>query len=266
MTETTQQNNTEHYDIVLIGAGVMSATLGALLHELEPDAKIGIFERLGEIAKESSDVMNNAGTGHSAFCELNYTPQNADGSVDISKAIGIVESFEVSKQFWAYLTAKQYVALPHSFINTMPHCSLVFGQKDVEFLRTRYQNMQSCHLFHGMQYSEDPAVIAKWMPLVMKDRDPTQPLAATYMDIGTDIDFGALTRQIIGHLTALQTVSLHLNHEVKDLSQDANKLRHITVRDMKTSTKRVVQTPFVFIGAGGGALPLLQKSGIPEKK
>jgi malate dehydrogenase (quinone) len=140
--------------------------------------------------------------------------------VDISKAIGIVEAFEVSKQFWAYLTEKGYFTSPKSFINRIPHCSLVFGEKDVNFLRTRYQAMQTCHLFHEMEYSEDPEVIKTWMPLVMENRDPKQPIAATYMPIGTDIDFGALTRGIIHHLIKSDTVSLHLQHEVKNLSQD----------------------------------------------
>ncbi len=258
------------YDILLIWAWVMSATLWALLHELNPSLKIGIFERLWEIAKESSDAMNNAGTGHSAFCELNYTPQNPNGSVDISKAISIVEAFEVSKQFWAYLTEKGYFTSPKSFINRIPHCSLVFGEKDVNFLRTRYQAMQTCHLFHGMEYSEDPEVIKTWMPLVMENRDPKQPIAATYMSIGTDIDFGALTRGIIQHLIKSDAVSLHLHHEVKNLSQDAKWMRTIKVRNMQPESPSDhifdVQAPFVFIGAGGWALPLLQKSHIAERK
>ncbi len=244
----------------------MSATLGTFLHELDWSLKIGIFERLDEIAKESSDAMNNAGTGHSAFCELNYTPENDDGSIDISKAIGIVESFEVSKQFWAYLTEKKYFNTPGSFINTIPHSSLVFGEKDVKFLKARHAAMEKSNLFQGMEYSEDHRIINQWMPLIMKNRNPSHPIAATRMSIGTDIDFGSLTRQLISHLTSSSNVSLHINHEVKNLSQDAEKMRHITVRDTKTWKNKELQTPFVFIGAGGGALPLLQKSGIKERK
>jgi malate dehydrogenase (quinone) len=244
----------------------MSATLWALLHELNPLLKIGIFERLWEIAKESSDAMNNAGTGHSAFCELNYTPQNADWTVDINKAIWIIESFEVSKQFWANLAEKGYFTSPKIFINSIPHCSLVFGSKDVKFLKTRYEWLQTCHLFHWMQYSEDPEVIKTWMPLIMENRDPTELIAATYMPIGTDIDFGALTRAMVNHLTKTEYVSLHLNHEVKNLLQDDKWMRTISVRDTKAHTTFDIQTPFVFIWAGGWALPLLQKSHIAERK
>ena len=89
----------ENPDVVLIGAGIMSATLGILLKELDPNCKIEIYERLSEAASESSDAWNNAGTGHAAFCELNYTPEKEDGSIDISKALKISEAYEVSRQF-----------------------------------------------------------------------------------------------------------------------------------------------------------------------
>ena len=72
---------------MLIGAGIMSATLGALLRLVEPDWSITIIERLDGAAAESSDPWNNAGTGHSALCELNYTPETPDGTIDISKAV-----------------------------------------------------------------------------------------------------------------------------------------------------------------------------------
>ncbi|MFL5751817.1 MAG: malate:quinone oxidoreductase, partial [Bacteroidia bacterium] len=119
---------TSHPDVILVGAGVMSATLGIMLKELHPSLKIEIYERLDMIAGESSDAWNNAGTGHSAFCELNYTPEHEDGTVDISKAIKIAEQFETSKQFWAYLVEKGYIKDPHTFINTIPHLSFVWGE------------------------------------------------------------------------------------------------------------------------------------------
>lgn len=263
---TSHNNPQEHYDIVLVWAWIMSATLAALLHELHPSLKIGIFERLWEIAKESSDAMNNAGTWHSAFCELNYTPQNTDGSVDISKAIHIVESFEVSKQFWAKLAEKGYFTSPKMFINRMPHCSLVFGDKDVQFLKKRYVAMQTTHLFHWMQYSEDPELIATWMPLVMNNRESQQRMAATYMDIGTDIDFGALTRGILDYLITHAQVSLHMQHDVHSLKQDEKGIWHITIKDTQANTTKYIQTPFVFLWAWWWALPLLQKSHIAERK
>jgi malate dehydrogenase (quinone) len=254
------------YDVVLVWAGIMSATLGALLHELDPKITVWIYESQDGIASESSDVMNNAWTGHSAFCELNYTPQASDGSIDISKALTIVEQFEVSKQFWSTLTQKWYFSTPHSYINAIPHCSVVFGKKDVEFLKTRYEALQKNHLFHGMEYSEDPALISTWMPLITKNRDLSTPIAATHMSIGTDIDFGSLTRQMISHLTISDHVYMHNNHRVVDLRKQSDGLRHISVHDTIANTTHIVRAPFVFIGAGGWALPLLQKSGIAERK
>src|ERR1051326_2264627 len=141
-------------DVVLIGAGIMSATLGMMLKELEPQLSIEIFERLDVAAAESSDAWNNAGTGHSAFCELNYTPQLADGSVDTSKAVKIAESFEVSKQFWSFLIEQKLIDVPASFIRRIPHMSFVWGDENVQYLRKRYQALHSCHLFKEMQYSE----------------------------------------------------------------------------------------------------------------
>jgi malate dehydrogenase (quinone) len=112
-------------DVVLIGAGIMSATLGVLLKELDPNLTIAIYERLDAVAAESSDAWNNAGTGHSAFCELNYTPQLPDGSVEISKADKIAEQFELSKQFWASLVQEGRLPEPENFIRTIPHMSFV---------------------------------------------------------------------------------------------------------------------------------------------
>src|SRR3982750_4418150 len=153
-------------DIVLIGAGVMSATLGMLLKQLDPSLSIEIFERLDGAAAESSDAWNNAGTGHSAFCELNYTPQLEDGSIDTSKAVKIAESFEISKQFWAYLVENNIVRPPSSFIRSIPHMSFVCGDKNAAYLEKRYHALQRCHLFRGMQYSADARQIASWIPLV----------------------------------------------------------------------------------------------------
>lgn len=191
---STSENLLENSpDVVLIGAGIMSATLGILLKQLEPNLTIEIFETLDVAAAESSDAWNNAGTGHSAFCELNYTPELEDGSVEIVKAVKIAESFEVSKQFWSYLIRQNYITLPPTFIRAIPHISFVWGEKNVEFLKKRYDALTSCHLFKGMKYTEDKAVLEEWIPLVMEGRDPEEKVAATRMDIGTDVNFGSLT-------------------------------------------------------------------------
>ncbi len=250
-------------DVVLIGAGIMSATLGMLLKQLEPGLNIQIFERLNVAAAESSDAWNNAGTGHSAFCELNYTPKQPDGSIDIRKAIKIAESFEVSKQFWSYMVENEIVIKNERFIHSIPHMSFVWGDENVAFLRKRFDALQQCHLFQGMQYSEDAQKISEWIPLIMQGRTKNEKIAATKMDMGTDVNFGALTRSMFDCLKAMERVQLHFDHEVRDIEKN-NGIWEITVKDEESGDKRVVQTRFVFIGAGGGSLPLLLKSGIPE--
>jgi malate dehydrogenase (quinone) len=237
-----------------------------LLKELEPGLTIEIFERLDVAAAESSDAWNNAGTGHSAFCELNYTPERADGSIETSKAVHIAESFEESKQFWTYLIKNELIQLPESFIRSIPHMSFVWGEKNVDFLNKRYKALTECHLFKGMQYTEDPAQLEEWMPLVMENRDRNQKVAATRMDIGTDVNFGALTRCMFDHLKEMEGVTLHFNHEVRKIKRQSDSSWRINVRDLSTREKRKIHAKFVFIGAGGGSLSLLEKSGIPEGK
>lgn len=252
-------------DVVLIGAGIMSATLGMLLKQLQPDITIEIYERLDSAAAESSDAWNNAGTGHSAFCELNYTPEKEDGTVDISKAIKIAESFEVSKQFWAYLVKNGLIQPAGSFIKPIPHMSFVWGSENVGFLRKRYNALLKCHLFEGMQYSENLEQISEWIPLVMNGRKTADHVAATRMDIGTDVNFGALTRCMFDYLQKLEGVHIHFNQSVIKLKK-RNGLWRIKIKDETTGNKSIVETKFVFIGAGGGSLPLLLKSKIPEVK
>jgi malate dehydrogenase (quinone) len=253
-------------DVVLIGAGIMSATLGILLKELQPDLNIRIFERLDVAASESSDAWNNAGTGHSAFCELNYTPQKKDGSVEITKAVKIAESFEVSKQFWAHLIKEGILGRPEEFIRSIPHMSFVWGEENVNYLRARYEAMQTSHLFDGMEYSEDHGKLAAWMPLVMEGRDPSEKVAATYMALGTDVNFGSLTRSLFNRLKEMPGVFMHFHQDVKDISKEDDGAWSIKLKDLSTGTRRHIRAKFVFIGAGGGSLPLLLKSGIPEGK
>lgn len=253
-------------DVVLIGAGIMSATLGVMLKELQPDLTIEIFERLDVIAAESSAPMNNAGTGHSAFCELNYTPQLPDGSVEIKKAIKIAEQFEISKQFWTYLLDKGLIKDPQNFIRKVPHMSFVWGAENVEYLKKRQQALTKHHFFKGMEYSEDKAQIKQWIPLVMEGRDPNEKVSATFMDIGTDVNFGSLTSALIDELKQKESVNISLNHDVRDIKRNADGTWKVTVKDKTTGNKRKLNAKFIFVGAGGGALPLLQKSGIPESK
>lgn len=254
------------YDVVLIGGGIMSATLATLLHEFDPNLDIAIFERLGRFAKESTAAWNNAGTGHSAFCELNYTPENEDGSVDISKAEKIAEQFEISKQFWSYLIDKKYIQNPKEFINTCPHMSLVFGEKDAEYLRKRHEAMKDSPLFSQMEFSTDHDQLREWIPLVMSKRNKSEILAATKMDLGTDVNFGSLTRKMGRHLFEDSHVEVFLYHEVKDIDPRRDGKWEMKVKDRINRHKQEVVADFVFIGAGGYALPLLDSSDIKESE
>lgn len=257
---------TTNPDVVLVGAGIMSATLGVLLKELQPDLTIEIFESLDGVAMESSDAWNNAGTGHAALCELNYTPEREDGSVDCAKAFGINESFKISTQFWSYLVQQHRLKLPGNFIRRIPHMSFVWGADNVDYLRKRHAGLAQSHLFRGMEFSDDPAKLAEWMPVVMQGRNPAVPIAATRMANGTDVNFGALTRSMIAYLQGLDGVSVHLKHEVTNLHRNPDSTWRLNVKNTATKKWRAVNAKFVFLGAGGGALPLLQKSDIPEGK
>lgn len=253
-------------DVVLIGAGIMSATLGVILKELQPDLKIEIFERLDQVAAESTNAWNNAGTGHSAFCELNYTPLLKDGSIDTRKAVNIAENFEMSLQFWAYLIQQDYLKSPHSFIRPVPHMSFVWGNDNVKFLKKRYDALQKYPMFKGMLYSEDREQLQAWMPLVMEGRNKSEKVAATRMEHGTDVNFGELTRQLVNHLLTLPGVTLNLNHEVLKLRRKKDYRWKIKVKNTISGEKRKLKSNFIFIGAGGGSLPLLLDSGILEGK
>ena len=251
-------------DVMLIGGGIMSATLGVWLNELEPGWSMEMVERLDGVAKESSNGWNNAGTGHSALAELNYTPQGKDGKIAIAKAIAINEAFQISRQFWAWQVRSGVLKNPRTFINTTPHMSFVWGEENIEFLKKRYDALQGSPLFRGMQYSEDPEQIRKWAPLMMEGRAASQKIAATWSSLGTDVNFGEITRQFVDHLQAKPNFSLALSSEVQDITRNANGTWRIGYQNLKDGSVTQTDARFVFIGAGGGALRLLQKSGIPE--
>jgi malate dehydrogenase (quinone) len=251
-------------DVVLIGAGIMSATVGTVLKELEPSLSISILEVLSDCALESSGSWNNAGTGHAANCELNYTPQRPDGSVDISKALEVNTEFDLSRQLWAYLVRKGAISDPREFIHPCPHMSFVWGDANVAFLRARFKAMSANHCYRGMEYSESHAQIGAWAPLIVEGRPADQPVAATRIITGTDVDYGALTRMLIGHLARQPGASLSYRHHVRHLKRADGGRWLIEVEDLAAHAVKEVSAKFVFVGAGGGALELLQKSGIPE--
>ncbi|MEB2518530.1 malate dehydrogenase (quinone) [Pseudomonas sp. YuFO20] len=263
---TAQAEEARKVDVLLIGGGIMSATLGVWLNELEPGTSMEMIERLDGVALESSNGWNNAGTGHSALAELNYTPEDDKGNVSIPKAVEINEAFQISRQFWAWQVQQGVLKNPRSFINSTPHMSFVWGDDNIKFLKKRYEALQASPLFAGMQYSEDPAVIKKWVPLMMEGRDPNQKVAATWSPIGTDVNFGEITRQFVAHLQTTPKFDLKLSSEVQDITRNADGSWRVSYKNLKDGSKSETDAKFVFIGAGGGALHLLQKSGIPEAK
>ncbi|MFL1622497.1 malate:quinone oxidoreductase [Staphylococcus capitis] len=259
---STQHSKT---DVILIGGGIMSATLGTLLKELSPEKEIKLFERLDQPGEESSNVWNNAGTGHSALCELNYTKEGKDGSVDITKAIKINEQYQVSKQFWTYLVRKGQLDSPGKFIQSVPHMSFVKGENNVRFLKSRVDSLQKNVLFEKMEISEDPEKIKKWVPLMMEGRKSEEPIAITYDETGTDVNFGALTKKLISNLQE-KHVEVNYKHEVQDIKKQDNGNWNVVIKDLTSGQITNYETEFVFIGAGGASLPLLQKTGIKESK
>lgn len=260
-----QSGSSPTYDVVLIGGGIMSATLGTMLKELEPDWSIALYENLHQAGQESSDPWNNAGTGHAALCELNYSPAGADGSVDITKAKNINEQFHVSLQYWSHLVNNGTLHNPDHFINPLPHMSFVWGDDHAEYLKTRYETMAPNPLFADMQHTEDHDQIAEWAPLLVDGRNGDQRVAASRFGTGTDVDFGALSRQLISKLSE-NGVEVNYGHKVTGLSRDTDGRWEVEVKDRIDGQKKTAKASFVFIGAGGGALELLQSSGIPEAK
>ena len=249
----------EVIDVVVIGGGVMSATLGAMIAKLQPDWSVVMYERLGEIAGESSNPWNNAGTGHSGFCELNYMPDTGDSA----KAEDISRQFHLSRQFWASLVEEGDLTDPSEFIHPTPHMDVVFGEDGVAYLRARFATLRSAPLFSAMQYTEDPDIIASWAPLLMNGRDRREPIAATRYEAGTDVDFGALTQALV-HAMTRRGAQVRLRHEVTSLSRGADGIWMVGGRERISGHRFSVRSRFVFVGAGGYALKLLQKARIPE--
>ena len=252
----------EDSEVVLVGGGIMSLTLAAMLRELKPSLHISVYEMFEDLATESSSVWNNAGTGHQALCELNYTPQKEDGSIDVSKALKINQQFELSKEFWAYCIRKQILKGAHTFLNPVPHLSFVVDDI-VPYLKKRYETLKDSPLFKNMIYTEDREQIKEWAPLLLEGRGETQKMAVTYMAGGSDVDFGEIARQFGEKLSQKEGFDVYTHHKVRDLTKEGN-IWLLDVIDTKSYERKQVKAKFVFLGAGGGSFPLLQKSGIPE--
>lgn len=257
--------NNNIVDVCLVGGGIMSTTLGVLLKQLDPSLKIVMVEQCDQVARESSDGWNNAGTGHAAYCELNYTPENKDGSINIDRALKVNSDFETSLQFWSYLVEQGVLPAPGEFIRRTPHMSFVWGEQDTQFLKKRFESMSAHPLFSGMTFSDDPEQLKKWMPLVMEGRESGQPMAATRVEHGADLDFGALTRRMVDSLKNDSDFRLLLGHKVHNLVF-RNRLWDVEVSSNKQQASQTIHAKFVFLGAGGAALKLLQLSKLPEAK
>ncbi|MGB1109844.1 MAG: malate dehydrogenase (quinone) [Gammaproteobacteria bacterium] len=253
-------------DVLLIGAGAVSTTLASMLKQLDPTLKVIMVERHGAPLQESSAGWNNAGTGHAAYCELNYTPELPDGSIDIHKAFGINARYEVSLQYWSHLVKLGALPEPERFINPVPHVSFVWGEENVAFLRKRYEALIEHPMFEPMEFSEDPEVLRQWMPLIMKGRDPNQKVAATRVAHGTDVNFAAVSRGMIRHLNSQKDFDLMLNTKAVDVRQESDSTWTVKLDHVANHKIEKINAKFLFLGAGGATLQLLQKSGIPEAK
>lgn len=259
------QAASESVDVLLVGGGIVSGTLAALIQRVHPEWSLHVYERLDEVALESSNGWNNAGTGHAALCELNYTPEAADGSVNISKALKIHADFMTTKTFWGSLVREGSMGEPSTFINNTPHMSFVKGEANQRFLRERHRLLQQHPFFAGMEHSENYDQIEKWSPLLIEGRPAGEKIAATYSTKGTDVDFGAVTRQLFANFTAKGGV-LELKHEVVDITRNSDKTWNVTIKNLRDGATKVVKTKLLLVGAGGYTLKLLRKAGVPEVK
>ena len=250
------------YDAIFIGAGIMSSTLAILLTEVIPDINILIVEKLASPGKESSDAFNNAGTGHAANCELNYTPVNKQGNIEINKALEINNSFEKSLSLWASLHEKGKINCK-KFLRFTPHISFVEGDTDINFLYKRYQLLTKFNEFKGMEFSTEFSEISSWAPLITEKRSKNVKIGGTRVKRGTDINFGELTSQYLTYLLKNSNLEISYLTEVTNLKKIDNKWK---INLIKKGEKKSLTTNYLFLGAGGKAITLLQKSQIPESK
>ncbi|WP_452226494.1 malate dehydrogenase (quinone) [Lacinutrix cladophorae] len=259
-------SSVKEYDLICVGGGIMSATLALISKIIKPELKILIVERLSAVAQESSAAWNNAGTGHSALCELNYCPENEDGSVAIEKAIKICQQFEISKQFWSYLAEEGLLESPEEFIAAVPHHSWVIGKGNADYLENRFHAMKDHFMFNTIEFTRDSNKMKEWFPLIMQDRKEDEVLAASRIERGTEVNYGALTKSLFKILETKYNTPVHCNMEVQDVDPSADIDWTVEIKNLETKEKYNLESKHVFIGAGGGSLLLLQKVEIDEKE
>ncbi|PVW14668.1 malate dehydrogenase (quinone) [Marixanthomonas spongiae] len=261
--ETAKVN--KDYDLICVGGGIMSANLALIAKILKPELNVLILEKLDKVAQESSAAWNNAGTGHSALCELNYTPENKDGDIDISKAIAICNQFEISKQFWSYLVNNGHIKAPQSFIHNVPHHSWVTGKANAEYLEKRYKTMKEHFMFESIEFTKDQEIMKQWFPLIMQNRNNDEVMAASRIERGTEVNFGVLTKKLFSILETDYGTPVQCNEEVLDIDPDEGVEWSVKVKNTETGKVQHLDAEHVFIGAGGGSLLLLEKVEIEEK-
>lgn len=244
--------------LVIVGAGIMGVTLATLARELNPSLEITVIERLSGPAMSNSGVFNNAGTGHEANCELNYTPVDEE-EIAVDKALQIHAQFNIAKQFWAYLVKQGIVKDPGTFIQSTKHCTLV-AEDSIDMLRLRYQEMSKHHFFENMVFSEDHEEIKSWIPYTMENRPASEKMAATKIEGGTDVNYQAVTEEMARYLSR-NNVSLDLNTHVKRAHKSPTGTW--LVEAVKDGNPIQYKADKLFVGAGGGAFPLLKKSHLP---
>ena len=258
--------STNETDCLIIGGGIMGLTLASLIKECNSSIKVDLYEKLQGVGLESSEALNNAGTGHAGYCELNYTPMGKDGKINIKKALEINSKYEITLQYWSYLSNKYKSFDPKNFIHRTPHISLVFGDDNIRFLKKRYLLLKKHHLFKSIIFSQNRKEISKWANLTMIGRGSHQKVAATIVKEGADIDFGAATNALLKTLKHKKDFEIHLNDEIVKIKESKNNLWEVSVRNNISREMKKTFAKFIFIGAGGQAIRLLQKTGIHEQK
>lgn len=253
-------------DVILIGGGIMSASLGVMLKRLAPELSLTLYEANLEPGMEASNAWNNAGTGHAGICELYMTPREGPGGkVAVAKAIRVCAQYERSLQFWAYAVREGLVEGARDFINPMAHMSFVRTAEQVAYLAERASRLAEHHFFRSMEMTGDREKVGEWAPLLTAGRRDSVPLGASRMASGTEVDFGSLASKLCDWLGRQPGGGVLTRHRVVGLERSSAGWR-VQVENSETGERFRDEGKFVFVGAGGGSLRLLQMAGIGESK
>ena len=148
----------------------------------------------------------------------------------------------------------------------MPHHSWVYGEDNVSYLEKRYQAMKEHFMFDSIEFTKEISQMEKWFPLLTRNRDKDEVMAASRIERGTEVNYGALTEQLFKILEEEYDTPVYCNKEVLDVDPDGNLDWSVKVKDKHTSHVQHLEGRHIFIGAGGGSLLLLQKAHIKGKE